>query len=93
MRAGARRNDGEDARQLRQLVQRARRSRLDERDSEVLTLRHVELHVENHLDRIERKHAHDENGHGKRDAQRSPARGLSLQVRRIIFTAGGASRC
>ena len=74
--------DGQHSRQMRQLVQRPRRSRLDERDGIVLPLRDIELHVEQHFDGVEREHADDQHGDRKRHAQGREPRphGLPLQV-------------
>ena len=78
----AHRLDREHARQVCELVHCPRGSRFDECHRVILALRDVELHVENHFDRVEREHADDQNGDGEGDSQRREpgADGLALQV-------------
>jgi hypothetical protein len=45
--------DGQHARQVGQFVQSSRRAGFDEDHRVILTLREVELHVENHIQSVE----------------------------------------
>ena len=49
---------------------------------QILTLRDVELHVEDHFDGIQREHPDDENRHGERHAERrqAGAQRLALEI-------------